>query len=188
MVKAVLAQRGDAILRRVPHGGRVVEVGVLIGALSRYLLARRRDISLVMVDNWAHAEIQPEAYKATRDVHAYRSEARARQDEARARQTVAMFGDRVSILKDDSADAPKALEPFSFDLVFLDADHSEIGVTRDIEAWSPMVKPDGWLGGHDYANPDPAFDFGVTAAVDRWSADRGLAVDVDQNFTWFARL
>lgn len=188
MVTAVLAQRGDAILRRVPHGGRVVEVGVLIGALSRYLLSKRNDISLVMVDNWAHAAIQPGPYKETRDVHALRTEARARQDEARARQTVPIFGDRVDIVKADSADAPAMLESFSFDLVFLDADHSEVGVKRDIAAWAPMVKPGGWLGGHDYANTDPAYAFGVTPAVDRWASDRGLEIELDQNFTWFARL
>ncbi|MER8837110.1 hypothetical protein [Mesorhizobium sp. M0909] len=39
-------QRGNAIIRRLPPDAKVVEVGVLIGALSEYLLRRRGDIKL----------------------------------------------------------------------------------------------------------------------------------------------
>lgn len=49
------------------------------------------------------------------------------------------------------------------DLVFIDADHTEAGCRRDIEAYAPLVRPGGILAGHDYgerAHP------GVKAAVD----------------------
>ncbi len=57
----------------------------------------------------------------------------------------------------------------------------------DLAAWLPKVKPGGWIGGHDYANTDPRFRFGVTEAVDEWAADYGRDVEVDANFTWFSR-
>ena len=36
------------------------------------------------------------------------------------------------------------------DFVFVDADHSEAAVLRDIEAWWPKLKPTGIMAGHDY--------------------------------------
>jgi predicted O-methyltransferase YrrM len=47
---------------------------------------------------------------------------------------------------------PEALERFSaeFDLCYVDADHSYESVRRDILACTRIVKPDGWLAGHDF--------------------------------------
>jgi predicted O-methyltransferase YrrM len=50
---------------------------------------------------------------------------------------------------------PEALERFGaeFDLCYIDADHSYEAVRRDILACTRIVKPDGWLAGHDYHQP-----------------------------------
>jgi predicted O-methyltransferase YrrM len=50
---------------------------------------------------------------------------------------------------------PEALEGFGaeFDLCYIDADHSHEAVRRDILACTRIVKPDGWLAGHDYHQP-----------------------------------
>jgi predicted O-methyltransferase YrrM len=50
---------------------------------------------------------------------------------------------------------PQALEKFGaeFDLCYIDADHSYDAVRRDILACTRVVKPDGWLAGHDYHQP-----------------------------------
>jgi predicted O-methyltransferase YrrM len=40
--------------------------------------------------------------------------------------------------------------PFQVDVVFLDANHSYEEVCKDIQAWSPHVRPGGFLCGHDY--------------------------------------
>jgi predicted O-methyltransferase YrrM len=47
---------------------------------------------------------------------------------------------------------PEALERFgaAFDLCYIDADHSYEAVRRDILACTRIVKPYGWLAGHDY--------------------------------------
>jgi hypothetical protein len=47
----------------------------------------------------------------------------------------------------------------SFDIVYIDAEHTEEAATQDILAWYPKAKH--WVAGHDYA----AFR-GVKAAVD----------------------
>lgn len=43
-------------------------------------------------------------------------------------------------------------KPGSYDLIFLDADHSYAGVKRDTELLLPLVAPEGYLVWHDYAN------------------------------------
>jgi predicted O-methyltransferase YrrM len=50
---------------------------------------------------------------------------------------------------------PEALEKFGaeFDLCYIDADHQYDAVRRDILAATRVVKPQGWLGGHDYHQP-----------------------------------
>lgn len=40
----------------------------------------------------------------------------------------------------------------SYDLIFVDADHTYEGVRRDTELVLPLVSPDGYLVWHDYAN------------------------------------
>jgi predicted O-methyltransferase YrrM len=50
---------------------------------------------------------------------------------------------------------PEALDKFGaeFDMCYIDADHSYEAVRRDILACTRIVKPDGWLAGHDYHQP-----------------------------------
>ncbi len=43
--------------------------------------------------------------------------------------------------------------------VFIDADHSYAGVTKDLEAWWPKIPKGGYIGGHDWGFPT------VSAAV-----------------------
>jgi len=38
----------------------------------------------------------------------------------------------------------------SADVVWVDGDHSYEGVTADILAWWPKIKPGGWMGGDDF--------------------------------------
>ena len=49
----------------------------------------------------------------------------------------------------DSADSAAGFADGSVDFVYLDADHSYDGVTRDIRAWKPKMKRGGVMGGHD---------------------------------------
>jgi predicted O-methyltransferase YrrM len=51
--------------------------------------------------------------------------------------------------------SPGVLDRFGaeFDLCYIDADHSYEAVRRDIQACTKIVKPDGFLAGHDYHQP-----------------------------------
>jgi hypothetical protein len=54
--------------------------------------------------------------------------------------------------------SPEALGKFGaeFDLCYIDADHSYDAVRRNNLACTGIVKPDGWLAGHDYHHPQVA--------------------------------
>ena len=67
----------------------------------------------------------------------------------------------VQLIEDRS---PVSIEPFDFDLVYLDGDHSLATVAAEINYYvRPSVK---WIGGHDYTDT-PAPGDGVKAAVDQ---------------------
>lgn len=69
--------------------------------------------------------------------------------EAYVRKRAAQFGKRAVILKMETSEAANVVPDGKLDLVFIDADHSEAGVTRDIELWSPKVRAGGYITGHD---------------------------------------
>lgn len=55
--------------------------------------------------------------------------------------------------------------PFDFDLVYLDGDHSAATVHAEIETYLPLLAPGAWIGGHDYTDTPSPGD-GVKVAVD----------------------
>lgn len=180
--------RGLPILRRLPSSAVVVEVGVLAGTLSRFLLSSHPGLHLVMVDSWAGYDQHPEDYLATGDRHASQSAQQAARSRFSAEMKVKKYAKRVTILPYPSDVAAPKVQDNSCDLVFLDGDHSLSGVYRDLLFWVPKVKPGGYIGGHDYVNPNPKFSFAVKEAVDNYTAIRGLTLEIDDDGTWFCRL
>jgi SAM-dependent methyltransferase len=73
----------------------------------------------------------------------------------------------VELIRADShGDEVDSHVPSGLALVFLDADHSEEGLTADIKKWARRVKSGGYLLFHDYS--DWEVHAGVVAAVDAW--------------------
>lgn len=89
---------------------------------------------------------------------------------------------RIRFLQGYSDERAKDFADESVDLVFLDADHSEAWVLRDLAAWLPKVRPGGVVAGHDYgARHHP----GVKRAVDRVFAHHPHAVRLEANKVWW---
>ena len=59
------------------------------------------------------------------------------------------------------------------DLLYVDADHSYEGCLADLMAWTPHVRPGGWLVGDDYNHPTCP---GVKRAWDEFGSAHGLTV------------
>jgi cephalosporin hydroxylase len=180
-----IMQRGKAILKRVPSRyPTIAEIGVLTGGLSNFLLSCNWTLHLMMVDSWAPAEQHPASYHSTNDDHSKHTLSQVKTIESMARANVASFRDRVTVIKEWSHVAAERFDDSTIDLVFLDADHSYEGVLRDIRAWKSKIKPGGYIGGHDFENPDPRFKFEVERAV----REVFPVYEIDENFTWFAKV
>lgn len=167
---------------------RIAEIGVEIGLFTEALLYLMPHAHVLMVDNWAVAEDQPAEYRATRDPSALRDGGDQAIRRARAKAVAKAHATRCDLIDAPSIEAATRIRRESLDLVFIDADHSEAGVRADIGAWTGKVKPGGWIGGHDYDNPSPDYDFsGVARAVHAVFGDDG-PVENGGGFTWWVQL
>lgn len=183
--QAAAKQRASEILKRVAHIEKpvVIEVGVNHGNLSRQLLAGNPNLKLIMVDSWLGEEHQPEEYKNTKDRNAYRSQGQATAAYNKALGIQQSFNDRCTIVKMDSVSAANQFPARYADLVFIDADHSYEGCLKDIKAYKDVTRE--WIGGHDYKNFQPQFDFsGVDKAVEETFGE----VEEGANVTWFKKV
>ena len=86
------------------------------------------------------------------------------------------YGDRLVPLQGNSS--LLAAEIPNVDLVFIDADHSYNGCSKDILAYKDKVKAGGVLSGHDIDFP------GVNKAVNQLVTN----YDVGPNNVWFTRI
>lgn len=151
--------------------GTFVEVGVLRGDFANEVMSTWKGSRAVLVDAWTQlATGTPDLVATLAQPHHDRN----------YEHVVNRFASdsRVEVLKTNSLDASKRFS--DLDCVYLDADHSYVGVTADLNAWWPTIKEGGLLSGHDYLNAfwgDPQNDRGATwtavkLAVDRFFATR----------------
>ena len=122
---------------------RGAEVGVLRGATYFYLLDACPGLTLYGVDQW-------KALPKSKAPGAYSYD---QYDMGLLQEQVTMralaYGERARIMVGDSVRVANAIKNRSLDFVFIDADHTYEGVTGDIGAWAPKVRPGGWIMGHD---------------------------------------
>jgi hypothetical protein len=181
-------KRWHAVIDRVPADRPVIgaEVGVLTGKLSAPLLAARPLLTLYLIDSWA-PPAPGSSYLTTPDDHATKSAADHERDYRRALAATAPYADRRRVRRMLSVEAAAELRrnmggARRFGFAFLDADHSRAGLAADIDAWLPLIRPGGWIGGHDHDHP--LFP-GVAEAVE---AAFGGRVELDADRTWFVSL
>lgn len=177
------------LLSRLPSSSPVVgvEVGVFRGRSSALLLREREDLYLTMVDSWMPVESQPAAYVASGDMHARLSAKEQERNRFAAMKAVEFAGGRAWVVRACSHCASKLVNDGTQGFVFLDAEHTFLGVLRDIWAWAPKVRPGGLLGGHDYDYAGP-HDFQVRRAVDYMAARRGWDVEEGAGSTWWVEV
>ncbi|MFP8879670.1 MAG: class I SAM-dependent methyltransferase [Myxococcota bacterium] len=70
----------------------------------------------------------------------------------------------------------------SVDLIFVDADHSQAGVQKDLAAWSPKIKRGGVIAGHDYGSRRHP---GVKRAVDAFFAGHPNPIELQSDMVWW---
>lgn len=89
------------------------------------------------------------------------------------------FGDRACIIRDKSEEASTLFAPESLDFVYIDADHTQSGICKDLACWFPKVKWGGVVSGHDYFDGNRyGFDCRVKTVVDEFFAQAHLPVEI----------
>jgi len=143
------------LLRRLPKGGVVAEIGVFAGNFAAKILEIVCPEKLVLVDWWKPGPVAqgnvkttgPENYRRVMDRFAGPIDA-----------------GQVVVVRQESSGAARQFEDEFFDWVYIDADHNYAGVVRDLVAWRTKVKRTGLILGHDYCEPADR-DYGIVRAV-----------------------
>lgn len=76
-----------------------------------------------------------------------------------ARSRMRPYGGRAILLKASTHEAHRLFGDGALDFIFIDANHSQEAVAKDLELWTPKVRRGGWIIGHDLSLP------GVGAAL-----------------------
>jgi hypothetical protein len=142
----------DFAVARAADGASFVEVGVWMAQSTTYLFnairASRKRIALRAYDTFAGSVTEPEHQRIVAE-HGGSILRAAQVNMARA-----CGPDGPTVLaRCDSVAAATLHADQSVDFCFIDADHTEAAVRRDIEAWLPKIKPGGILAGHDIDSP-----------------------------------
>jgi predicted O-methyltransferase YrrM len=172
------------LLREIKGPKRMVEVGVLAGETSQYLLDRIPDLYLTMVDPWI--EHSPDSsYARSGDGNSVWKREEWDRIYLVAYERTRVHRHRCEVIRATSFMSLHLVDDSSVDLVFIDADHSYEAVRSDILGWYWKVKPGGILCGHDYAH---RFSWsGVVRAVDEWIAKTGLTLNHKGQSVWWVR-
>ncbi len=91
------------------------------------------------------------------------------------------FGSRVKMVRKDSVVALKYV-PEKLDFVYIDADHSYEGVSRDIGNWFGKIREGGIVSGHDYGHVNFP---GVKKAVDEFFGRFGWEIHSHKSGVWW---
>jgi len=158
----------------------VAEIGVYKGDMSRRLLTHP-NLVLTMIDPWG--EYIADSYKSSGDSYALHTKEEWDEVKAKALDSVLWAKDRVRVYQGTSEGAADFFDD-TFDIVFIDGDHSYEQTSKDIKAWWPKVKEGGYIGGHDYRDDK---NYGVIEAVEEFAEINKLPLELGENMTWFVR-
>jgi len=92
----------------------------------------------------------------------------------------------VQVYREYSYDAVKRFEDNYFDFVYIDADHTYKGVSRDIADWYPKIRRGGLLLGDDFHDRTTrtGVKFGVVRAVTEFARNNSLNFFVFPRSKW----
>ncbi|QYK41965.1 MAG: class I SAM-dependent methyltransferase [Paracoccaceae bacterium] len=132
------------LLGMMPRGAVAAEIGVWEGGFSRRILELCDPVCLHLIDPWQYLpEFRNTGFGRPKNADLM---------DSKYHDVVAAFGNdpRVRIHRMTSEQALSALPDASLDWVYIDGNHNEPFISRDLELCLAKVKPDGIIAGDDF--------------------------------------
>ncbi|GMG81303.1 hypothetical protein LNKW23_05160 [Paralimibaculum aggregatum] len=150
LASTVVLPDREAMLERLPKGGRVAEIGVAAGDFTAEILARTAPERLDLVDVWGSARYSGDLMESVARRFAGEIDA-----------------GRVRMHRGLSTEIGPGFADGCFDWVYIDTDHSYATTRDELALYAAKVKPGGILAGHDYTSGSwvSLLPYGVIAAV-----------------------
>lgn len=92
------------------------------------------------------------------------------------------FGERFILIRKSTIDASSYVNE-ELDFVFIDALHTDEGVSADLNHWFPKIRKGGMVSGHDYNHSNFP---GVSVAVNRFASENNLNVVAEDGHVWWS--
>ena len=115
------------------------EIGCAGGTTTRQLLRNCRRLHLYTVDLWGIPGVGSGQYDHWNFDRIYK----------KFLTQTRFFKTRITVLRGISWEMAERVEDNSLDFIFIDADHAYESVVKDIQAWTPKLKLEGMISGHD---------------------------------------
>ena len=131
----LLKDRAD-LLRNLPKGGTVAEIGVAEGDFSEQIFEICQPTRLCLIDVW-----KPDNPRYGEDLYL----------QVLDRFSEEMQEGAVAINRKLSTEAAEDFEDGYFDWIYLDTDHTYPTTQRELDAYASKVAQNGIIAGHDYS-------------------------------------
>jgi hypothetical protein len=193
---AAQAGAGGSLVRRRDDLGRFLEAQMPRG-LGVVLGVGRGDFAMRLLRDWSSAQ---GLYLVDPYIHQWRGyddPANLQDNEhqmvfEQLRNQLEPFEGRYVLIRDFSHSFSEVYKrgdqtPTVATFIYIDANHAEDAVTRDLELWWPVLTSGGLLGGSTYMD-DATGRVQVRSAVEKWAAKRHLQVTTSQDDSppsWF---
>jgi hypothetical protein len=141
----------DEIIRHLPKKGKFAEVGTMYGDFI---------VRVLKINEPAEVHVFDFGMNNIRTEH---------------RVTLDAYGGVRYHVGDSSASMAKMPDEY-FDVIYVDADHSFAGVSKDLIQAGRKIKPSGYIVCNDYTNFDPIqlVPFGVYSAVNQFANENNF--------------
>jgi len=182
----------DSQVKRAWENSRFIEVGSFLGRSAAYMgqaiKASGKKIRFDAVDTFRGAPIPDHDTPLIRDAVA--NHGGSIYDQFLQNMRDCGVDDVVRAVPLESIEAAGCYMEGAADFIYIDGDHNYEAVKGDIEAWWPVLKPGGFIGGHDLneSGPDMASqEFAAKARLPRrelgssWLIRKPLARDARAN-------
>ncbi len=160
------------MLELLPKGGVAIELGVLAGDFSEHILRIIRPERLELVDLFNAVDSPGRARFSPATQQAYVERRFARE----------IADGRVVVRRGLSWEVLESFPDHTFDLVYIDADHSYPAVRRDLLAALAKTKPGGHIALNDYT----CFDHLAMAEIGTVAAVNEICHSHDLDVVFFA--